>query len=78
MLLAVAVTTSSALSLHAELTHRYSFTAGADDSVGTAHGTLEGNAAIVDGAVSLDGSAGTFVNLPGHLIDGYQAVSFEA
>jgi hypothetical protein len=61
----------------AALTHRYSFTADAKDSVGTAHGTLEGAAAVADGAVSLDGTAGTYVNLPGGLISGYSAVTFE-
>lgn len=58
-------------------THRYSFTADAKDSVGHADGTLEGAAAIRDGQVHLNGTRGTYVNLPGGLIAGYHAVTFE-
>ncbi len=59
------------------LQHRYSFTSNANDSVGTAHGTLQGAATISGGKVSLDGTSGTYVNLPGGLIAGYRAVTFE-
>ncbi|MCX8108476.1 MAG: hypothetical protein N3G20_06705, partial [Verrucomicrobiae bacterium] len=62
----------------ADLTHRYSFTSDASDSVGTAHGTLRGNAAIEFGAVSLDGTGGTYVELPSRLVTGYTAITIEA
>jgi Concanavalin A-like lectin/glucanases superfamily/F5/8 type C domain len=61
----------------AALTHRYSFTTDASDSVGHADGTLQGNATITDGQVRLNGVRGTYVNLPGGLIAGYSAVTFE-
>jgi len=61
----------------AALKHRYSFTAGAGDSVGHADGTLEGAASISDGQVRLDGTRGTYVNLPAGLIAGCRAVTFE-
>jgi hypothetical protein len=59
------------------LTHRYSFTHDASDSVGRANGTLVGAAEVRDGQVHLNGTRGTFVNLPGGLIAGYPAVTFE-
>jgi hypothetical protein len=59
------------------LQHRYSFAADASDSIGHANGTLEGAAQIVDGQVRLNGTRGTYVNLPGGLIAGYKAVTFE-
>jgi hypothetical protein len=61
----------------AVLTHRYSFASDANDSIGHAHGTLEGTAKISEGQVHLNGARGTFVNLPGGLIAGYPAVTFE-
>jgi hypothetical protein len=61
----------------AALQHRYSFTTDASDSVGHADGTLEGAATISDGQVHLDGTRGTYVNLPGGLIAGDRAVTFE-
>lgn len=61
----------------AALQHRYSFNGDAKDSVGHADGTLEGAAVISDGQVHLDGSKGTYVNLPGGLIAGDKAVTFE-
>lgn len=68
------------LSLPTVLTHRYSFTSDASDSIGGANGTIEGNATISGGQVVLDGSDGTYVNLPGGLINiaTNAAVSFEA
>ena len=54
----------------AVLQHRYSFTTDASDSVGHADGTLEGAATISGGQVHLDGTRGTYVNLPGGLIAG--------
>jgi hypothetical protein len=61
----------------AALQHRYSFNGNAKDSVGHADGTLQGAAVISGGQVHLDGSSGTYVNLPGGLIAGDKAVSFE-
>ncbi|HEY3862264.1 MAG TPA: LamG-like jellyroll fold domain-containing protein [Verrucomicrobiae bacterium] len=63
--------------LTAQLLHRYSFTANANDSIGTADGTLGGTAAISNGAVVLDGVSGC-VNLPSGLISSLADVSFEA
>lgn len=78
--LIIAVCGLASLVVNGELTHRYSFddTAAVIDSVGSAHGTLQGGAYISSGSVYLDGTAGTFVDLPGGLINGYNAVSFEA
>ncbi|MFO1497968.1 MAG: LamG-like jellyroll fold domain-containing protein [Verrucomicrobiota bacterium] len=75
--LAPLILTCAALTLRADLTHRYSFTSNSDDSVGTAHGTLEGAAQVSGGALVLDGSAGTFLNLPGGLVTNYSAVTIE-
>ena len=75
---ALALVLATSLLARAEITHRYSFTTGANDSVGTAHGTLQGNAALSDGVLVLDGSDGTFVDLPGGLLNGYSAVTIEA
>jgi hypothetical protein len=61
----------------AALQHRYSFATDASDSVGHADGTLEGAATISGGQVHLDGTRGTYVNLPGGLIAGDGAVTFE-
>ena len=59
------------------LMHRYSFNKDANDSVNQAHGTLQGAAVISDGQVHLNGTRGTYVNSPGGLIAGYNAVTFE-
>ncbi len=59
------------------LKHRYSFAADASDSVGHADGTLAGAASISGGQVHLNGTRGTYVNLPGGLVAGYRAVTFE-
>jgi hypothetical protein len=61
----------------AALQHRYSFATDASDSVGHADGTLERAASISGGQVHLNGTRGTFVNLPGGLIAGDSAVTFE-
>lgn len=63
--------------LHSELIHRYTFDVDASDSVGNAHGTLEG-AYIFEGGVVLESALATYVNLPGGLIDGASAVSIES
>jgi hypothetical protein len=65
------------------LIHRYSFneTGGsiAHDSVGGAHGTLHGSAAFDgQGRVTLNGTSGTYVSLPGGLLAGLSNVTIEA
>ena len=49
----------AAASASAGLVHRWSFNGTANDSVGTAHGTLFGTATISDGKLSLSGSSET-------------------
>ena len=66
------------LTIGQALAHRYSFANDASDSVGGAHGTLQGAAAINAGQLALNGTAGTYVNLPPHMIDGLPATTFEA
>lgn len=46
------------VSAHAQLLHHYDFSTDASDSVGTAHGTLEGNATINSGALTTTAVAG--------------------
>jgi alpha-L-fucosidase len=65
------------------LIHRYSFneTGGsiAHDTVGGAHGTLHGSAAFDgEGRVTLNGTSGTYVSLPGGLLAGLSNVTIEA
>lgn len=60
----------------ATLTHRYSFTSDASDSVGTAHGSLLGGATISSGAVTFNGTS-AYVELPANLVSNYDSVSFE-
>jgi hypothetical protein len=62
---------------HPALAHRYSFTSNAWDSIGMAHGTLKGNAAVTNSALKLTGAAGGYVNLPGGLVSGSSAVTLE-
>jgi hypothetical protein len=63
---------------HAELTHRYSFTDGANDSVGNAHGTIQGDVFVSDGVANFPGSVNTdYIELPPGLISNYTTVSFE-
>jgi len=57
------------------LTHRYSFNGDANDSVGTANGTLQGSATVDSSMLQLDG--GGFVSLPANLINGYNQLSVE-
>ncbi|HVM47268.1 MAG TPA: LamG-like jellyroll fold domain-containing protein [Candidatus Acidoferrum sp.] len=69
------------IALPAVLAHRYSFNGSdASDSVGGANGTLMGNATVTGGQLVLDGSAGTYVNLPAGIINitTNTAVTFEA
>lgn len=55
------------------LAHRYSFATDASDSVGGAHGTNMGNAQVAGGALVLDGTPGTYVELPGGLFNAQNA-----
>ena len=75
-----ATNTFSVANPPARLAHRYSFTSDASDSVGGANGTLEGDASISGGQVNLDGTAGTYVSLPGNVLNlsTNAAVTFEA
>jgi hypothetical protein len=59
------------------LAHRYSFTNNVWDSIGMAHGTLMGSAIITNNALQLNGAAGGYVNLPGGLVSGCSAATFE-
>jgi hypothetical protein len=60
----------------AQLTHRYSFSANANDSVGTAHGSLQQNATISGGKLVLDGTT-NYLRLPAWLLQGYDAVTID-
>jgi Glycosyl hydrolases family 43/Concanavalin A-like lectin/glucanases superfamily/Bacterial Ig-like domain (group 2) len=65
---------------HPALAHRYSFTSNASnvwDSIGMAHGMLQGNATITNNALNLDGAAGDYVNLPGGVVSGSSAATIE-
>jgi len=63
------------------LAHRYSFNTVSNnlvwDSIGLAHGTLMGSAVITNGALILNGTSGTYVNLPGGLVSGSSALTVE-
>ncbi|MDY7224891.1 LamG-like jellyroll fold domain-containing protein [Hyalangium rubrum] len=60
-----------------ELVHRYGFTTSGEDSVGGAHGTLEGGATIANGEVVLPGE-GAYVHLPiGGTLSKLQDATFE-
>jgi hypothetical protein len=64
----------------ATLIHRYSFTSNANDSVGTANGTLQGSATIAGGKVVVNGAshAVSYVSLPAGLVSSLSAVTIEA
>jgi arabinan endo-1,5-alpha-L-arabinosidase len=65
---------------HPALAHRYSFTSNSSnawDSIGMAHGMLQGDATITNNALSLDGAFGDYVNLPGGMISGSSAATIE-
>jgi len=74
-----ATNTLTVVSLPPVLTHRYSFTTDASDSVGGANGTLMGAATVSGGKLVLDGSFGTYVDLPASEINiaTNTAVTFE-
>ncbi len=77
MALAAALFVSLAMAVRADLTHRYSFTTDASDSVGGADGTVQGGAAVSAGAVYFDGNNGSFVELPANLISNYTSATFD-
>jgi len=62
----------------AMITHRYSFTNDASDSVGGADGTLQGAATISGGQLQLTGNTGDYLELPAGLLQGYNAVTVDA
>jgi hypothetical protein len=66
----------------ATLVHRYSFTADANDSVGTANGTVVGTGTFTNGQLSLPGGPagpdGSYVDLPNELISKLTNVTLEA
>lgn len=66
-----------AQSAFADLTHRYSFDSDITDSIGGANGSLAGAAYIAGGVAVLDGTSGTYVDLPGGLLEAYTAVTIE-
>jgi hypothetical protein len=63
------------------LAHRYSFNSSSTnlvwDSMGMAHGALEGGATITNNALQLNGSYGNYLNLPGGLVSGSPAATIE-
>ncbi len=65
---------------HPALAHRYSFNTNVNafvwDSIGMAHGQLQGGASLTNGALQLNGS-GAYANLPGGLVSGSSAVTLE-
>lgn len=61
----------------AVLTHRYSFTSDASDSVGGADGTLVGTAYVTNDQVQLDGGSGDYVSLPPGLIGSYRSATMD-
>ncbi|HEY1789947.1 MAG TPA: LamG-like jellyroll fold domain-containing protein [Verrucomicrobiae bacterium] len=73
-------TSSAVVRVHNEavLTHRYSFTSDASDSVGGANGSLQGAATISSGQLQLTGNTGDYLELPAGLLQGYNAVTVDA
>jgi hypothetical protein len=63
------------------LAHRYSFASNTSnvvwDSIGMAHGILQGNATITNNALQLTGASGDYVNLPSGLVSGSSAATIE-
>lgn len=57
------------------LANRYSFTTDTSDSVGGKWGTNFGNATVAGGKLVLDGSAETYLQLPGNLYSGANATA---
>jgi hypothetical protein len=67
---------SQPTALEAAPTHRYSFTANANDSIGTAHGTLVGHAVITNGNLLLNGTNGC-VQMPANLFTNAKSLTLE-
>src|SRR5688572_14714103 len=74
MVVALAAAAAMAQPAMGGLTHRYSFTADANDSVGTAHGTLVNGAAVTGGQLTLINSGtsnnvttGQYLDLPNNI-----------
>jgi DUF1680 family protein len=61
----------------ANLTHLYTFNTDTSDSIGGANGVLQGNAAVTNGTLLLDG-VNSYLALPANLISGYNAITIEA
>jgi Concanavalin A-like lectin/glucanases superfamily/Bacterial Ig-like domain len=62
----------------ASLIHRYSFNGNANDSVGSANGTLMGTATVSGGQLVLDGSAtNSYVTLPAGIVSNLNEISVE-
>jgi regulation of enolase protein 1 (concanavalin A-like superfamily) len=59
------------------LEHRYAFTNDASDSIGGASGILMGDAVISGGQLVLDGTGGTFVDLPIGLFMSFNSITIE-
>lgn len=66
----------SALTVHASLIHRYSFTSDASDAVGGANGTVNGGVTISGGQAIFNGTNG-YVSLPPNLLTNLDSVTFE-
>ena len=82
ILVAVGLACALAEPALADLTHRYSFTTDASDSVGTAHGTAKGFVTFTDGEAVLpasvtSGDGSDYIELPPGLISNYTTVTFE-
>ncbi len=60
----------------AQLTHRYSFSGNANDSVGTANGVLLGTATVSGGSLVLNG-ASSYLALPGGIVSNYDSMTWE-
>jgi hypothetical protein len=60
------------------LIHRYSFASDASDSVGSANGSLNGDATVSGGQLVLDGTQGSSVSLPAGILSGLNEVTIEA
>ena len=62
------------------LTHDYTFSGNANDSVGNANGTVFGGVTFTSGGATFDGAIhpASYIKLPSDLISGYDVVTFEA
>lgn len=61
----------------AVLIHRYSFVNGTSDSVGSANGTLNGDAAVTGGQLVLSGNQGSSMILPSGILSGLNNITVE-